>query len=161
MSPKSKIILVVITVVTAYAFGRFSAPEKVKIETKIVTVEKKVKDTDTTVDKNRHKKVVIVEETKPDGTKTKTTTITDDTTTKSDRKTKETDKIAQKEKTSKEVISSSAKLTVSAMAGVNLGLTNNPLVYGASVSKTILGPISLGAFYLTPSIVGATIGLSF
>lgn len=161
MQTRNKVILIAIALTTSYAVGRFSAPEKIKIETKIVTVEKKVTDTDTTVDKDRHKKVVVVEETKPDGSKTKTTTITDDTTTKSDKKTKETDAVVKKEDQVKEITRPSSKVTISAMGGVNLSLAGNPLVYGASVSKTILGPISLGAFYLTPGITGLSVGLTF
>lgn len=161
MTTKVKIIIAVTVTLASYAAGRWSAPEKIKIETKTVTVEKLIKDTDKTTDKDRHKKLVVTEKTDPDGTHTKTTTVTDDTVTQTNVKSKTTDDTASTSDTQKEITRPSSKVTLSLMAGINLGLGGNPLIYGGSVYKPILGPIGLGVFYLTNGSTGASIGLSF
>ena len=63
---------IVLIALVAFAYGRYSAPEKIKIveKTKVVEVEKK--------QQNEKKDVVTVVTKKPDGTTT--TTITDKTT---------------------------------------------------------------------------------
>lgn len=153
MTDKSKVIIEVIIIVTAYAIGRFSAPEKIKVETKIVEVEKKVTDTD----KTKHKKVTVVETTKPDGTKTKTTVITDDTETKK----KETDTSHKNTDVVREEIRGSQKVTVSALLGIPLSFGLSQPVYGASITKPIFGPITIGGFYFTPNVGGVSLGLTF
>jgi hypothetical protein len=100
------------------------------------------KDSDTTVIKEHdHEVTVIVED--PSGKKT--TTITKDTT----RKSKEVVKTIVK-----------PKVNVSALAGVSTTDSRKP-VYGISVSKEFIGPITLGAFGLTNGIIGISVGVNF
>lgn len=136
----------------AFAFGRFTGPEKVRTVT--LEVEKKTEQTDT--DKNRHKKTISITLILPDGTKKTTTTTTDDT----EEKTKErsTDDISKTSE--KEVIRGAAKVTVSALAAINLTKGGTP-DYGLAVSKPILGPITIGAFGFQSGAAGLSLGLTF
>ena len=143
MSTRNKLILGGAVILVSFAFGRFSAPTKVVTQIKTVEVEKKVSDTED------HKKVVIVQQ--PDGTKT--TTVTDDKSTKQ----KEDTQVAQE--STKTVTRDSGRTSISALAG--LQITGGVPVYGASLTRNVLGPITLGGFGFTNGLVGVSIGLSF
>ena len=156
MTTKVKVIIGAVAIVVAFAVGRYSGPEKIKVETKIVTVEKDTK-TDTS-DTQDHKKITIVDTTKPDGTKTKTTTIVDDKEAQ-DTKT-ETDQTTTKESQTTEITKGSNKVLVSGLIARNLSSFASP-IYGASISKPILGPLYIGAFGLTDKTIGVSIGLMF
>lgn len=160
MGPSTKRLIgaVALLVIVAFAFGYWLAPEKVKIETKVVTVEKKV--IEYVKDKTSHKKTVIVVTKKPDGTSTTTTTITDDTETKSGSTV--TDNTNTSSDTTKEVTKSSSRLTISALAGAPVSYTG-PITpaYGIHVTKEVLGPISVGVFGFNTGLVGASVGVSF
>lgn len=152
MNTKTIVIASVVALLVAFAVGRWSAPEKVKIQT--VTVEKKTDDKKT--DTDDHKVTTITETDKPDGTKTKVTVISDNKDTQVvDKK---TDDLTQT--TTKEVDRSSSKVTISALAAVNVTKLGVP-IYGASVSKPILGPITVGIFGLQNGTAGVSVGLSF
>ena len=152
MSTKAIVIISVVALLTAFAVGRWSAPEKVKIQT--VTVEKKTDDKKVNTDDN--KVTTITETDKPDGTKTKVTVISD----KKDTQVvdKKTDDLTQT--VTKEVDRSTSKVTISALAALNVSKLGVP-IYGASVTKPILGPITVGAFGLQNGTVGVSLGLSF
>jgi hypothetical protein len=153
MENRTKIIIASVALLTSYAFGRFSAPDHVKIETKIVEVEKKVTDTD----KEKHQKKVVEEIELPDGTKKKTTTIVQDTDTKThveDDKSKTSDTIKETDKGS--------KVTLAALGGVALHPNGtDPILYGGMISKPILGPITVGIWGLSNATAGAAVGLTF
>jgi hypothetical protein len=154
METKTKIIIVSIGLIAAFAVGRWAAPEKVRIETKVVEVEKKVEDTKKDVVK--HKETHTVK--KPDGTEE--TTTTEDTTTKSDKH--DTDSTTTETDTTKEVTRGSSKVTVLALAGLPVSFNTAVVpIYGVSVSKPILGPITIGAWGLSNSTAGFSIGLTF
>lgn len=161
MTTKTKIIIVSVSLATAFAAGRYSLPEKIRIETKTVEVEKKSDSKDTDAQKNTHKKTITKETIKPDGTKTVTTVVTDD----SVASTKTIDK--QVDLTNKDISSvsekshSSDKVTISALGGVSFNSSTPVFVYGASVSKPILGPITVGLWGLSNASFGASAGLSF
>lgn len=159
METKTKIIIIAGALVLAFAAGRFLAPTKVKTETKIVEVEKKTKESES--EKNRHKETTIVEVTHPDGSKTTTTTIIEDS--QANHKTSETDQIARKETDTKEITYSGQKVHVMGMAGSSVPADLHQLapVYGLSVSKDILGPVSVGAFGFTNKVYGVSVGLNF
>lgn len=147
---RNKIILAIIALLAAFAFGRFSAPETIK------TVEVEKKTADTVIDKDKHKDTIVIEVIKPDGTKTITTQIKEDTKTNIDKHIE-----MDKSKTTEETRSSS-KVTIQALAGANVThLTSDPLVYGGSISKPILGPVTLGAFGLSNGVAGFSMGLTF
>lgn len=148
MQTKTKVILGITAILTAFSFGRFSAPVKTVTETKVVEVEKKTEDKDIT----DHKKVVIVKN--KDGSST--TTVTDDR----DSKSKQTDNTQVSSDTTKITIKEGARTTITAMAGVSITQVGTP-IYGASVSRTIMGPIAIGAFGLSNGVGGVTLGLNF
>lgn len=134
MNIKTKIIIISISLVVSYAFGRWSAPEKVKIETKIVEVETKHKD--------QVKTIVVA----PDGTKTEIIHTVVDT-----EKNKDIDNV-------KETIKSNSRVRISALAGVHTrdGLGSD---FGGSISTNFLGPISIGAYGLQSGSFGISLGL--
>jgi hypothetical protein len=135
----SKYIAAVIVVVIAYAAGRYTAPEKIKTEIKTVEVEK-------VVTKVQHKKVVIREN--KDGSK-ETVIITD---TKSDEKGKSNTDIKNKEVTNK------GSFNISVLAGSSVPING---VLGVSATKSVLGPITVGAWGLTNGTAGLSVGLNF
>lgn len=142
-----------------FAFGRYSAPVKVKTVTKTVEVEKKTSQTDTEASRDKHKETTVTEIVRPDGTRETTTTTREDTEvhkTKSDTSTSEREKDTT---ASKEVTRETSRTTISAMYG--LPVTGGVPVYGASISKPLLGPIAVGVWGLTPGVIGASVGLGF
>ena len=155
------LLSVTVMAVGAYVMGRYATPPKVVTVTKIVTVEKKV-DTSTVDDKKqRHKKVTITEIVKPDGTKEVTTVITDDTESDNKKNTTDTTDISKSETDKKEVTNSASRVTISALGGASLSFGSNPLIYGASISKPVLGPLTLGVWGLSNATGGLSIGLTF
>jgi len=137
-----------VALVLTFFAGRWSAPEHVKVVTQTVTVDKK------TDDETKHEKVTKVEVKQPNGTDTTTTTIVDDSEDKS------TDDSTVSQTTTKESSKSSSKLTISALAGVNI-TSPGSLIYGASISRPILGPVTVGLFGLSNGVGGASVGLTF
>jgi hypothetical protein len=157
MQRKTKIIIAVVAVATAFATGRYTVPTKVIEVTKVVEVEKKTKDKDQKVDKDTKKTTTIVEE--PTGKKT--TTIVEEDKVNKDTSTKETDDKTKTDNSFKEVLKSSP-LSVSALFGGPLpGSGPFQMVYGLHVSKQVLGPITVGAFGMTNRTVGFSLGLNF
>lgn len=151
MSTKTKVIIVVVAMAASFALGRYTVPEK-KTEEKRTVVEKRKKKR-----KDTRKKVEIIkkEVIKPDGTKTVDTVInkTTDTTTKTEEK-------GRKEDTSKVVtIRGDSKATISILNGIDINSWN--YVYGASLTKPVLGPFTLGVFGMSNGTAGASIGLTF
>lgn len=145
ISTKYKVIGSAAALATAFAFGRYSAPVTPTVKTHEITntSESMKKDQDT------HKKISITK--KPDGTVI--TDITVDTDTKTDAN-KNTDlKLDQTVTPPKR-----STLNVSALGGYDF--RKGP-VYGGSVSKEVLGPITIGGFGLTNGTVGVSIGLNF
>lgn len=147
MTTKVKILIVLAIAAISFASGRFLAP--IKTVEVVKEVERKEKE------KEVHKTKKTVEKTNPDGSKETTTTETEDSTTTT---TTEKDKSS-----SKETERSSSKIHVAALAGMDITKGLNPalIVYGASVSKDILGPISIGVFGFNDGRLGLSVGLSF
>jgi hypothetical protein len=159
MTTKTKVTVGVVLIAAAFATGYYAAPYKIKTEIKTVEVEKK---TDTTqADTEAHRKTVKVEKTKPDGSKTVTTTTTTDVDKHVDSM--DTDTVSKTTDKSKEVTKSNQPLTVSVLSGVNLtnGLGPATVVYGGAVTKAVLGPITIGVFGLSSGTYGASVGLQF
>jgi hypothetical protein len=126
----------VIIIVIAFYAGKYTTPEKVRVQT--VTVEKEVV-------KVEHKRVVIKQN--KDGSKE--TVIVVDT----DVKEKSKDQETIKEKTIQ------SKFNVSLLAGGSLPLTSP--VFGVSAQKNFIGPITLGAWVLNNGTGGLSVGLNF
>lgn len=54
------------------------------------------------------------------------------------------------------------RLNVSALAGVDLSNLRAVVpVYGVSVTKQVLGPVTVGAFGLTNGVIGVSLGMEF
>lgn len=141
---KVKIISYILVVILAFALGRYTATtQTVKVETHA--------DTRVTDDKDIHKVEVITKE--PTGIMTDTIT-TDTIDLKQIAKTVDTTQTTTQTKAS--------RLNISALAGTDLskGLNITP-VYGAAITKDVLGPVSIGAFGLTNGTMGVSIGISF
>lgn len=152
MSTKVKVIVAIVALAASFAAGRFLTPTKIKIETKIVEVEKKEKKTAT--DKKR--RVTVVTVTKPDGTKEERKTIDTDSQTRTDEK---TDK-QRNEQTVSETTRSSGRLNLSVLGGVTAYPAFAP-TFGGHVSKDIIGPVSIGVWGLSNLSGGVSVGLSF
>lgn len=154
LSTKWKVIIVIISLLGAFASGRYSVPVKIKT-TEVSTDNKKV-DVDSTKDK--HKETTTVTVVKPDGSKETTTKIVEDDKAKTDS-TVVDNKTDNKETT---VTKGSSRLNISVLGGVGLrGLPTITPVFGAHVSKDLIGPVSIGAFGLSDGTFGASLGLTF
>lgn len=164
MSTKHKIIISIVAIVLAYAFGYYEAPYKIKTEIKTVEVEKKTDDDKIDDKKNTHTVTTVIVDKKPDGeetTTTKTDEVANDDTKTDDKETLTDNKTTDQ---TKEVTKSGSTLNISAMAGVNLAggvAPGQQVMYGGQISRNLIGPVTIGAFYLTPGVVGGSIGISF
>lgn len=153
MATKYKVILTILALATAFATGRYTVPTKVVTEIKTVEVDKKDQHQDQKQDD--HKKTTIVEA--PDGTKT--TTVTDDSSTDTKTDTKTVD--SSSSDTYKSVTKESA-VTVMGLVGANASFSDlGTPVYGLSVTKPVLGPITIGVWGLSSKVGGLAVGLTF
>lgn len=146
MSTKVKVSLVVVFALATFAFGRYSSPEKIRIETKTIEVEKIVY-----VEREKHKETTVV--TRPDGSKEEHTVEDTKTSKKEDGKSKESSSLS-------ESTSHGPKTNLSALAGVPFSDLRAP-VYGLAATRSFIGPISAGVWALTSGTAGVSFGLSF
>lgn len=153
-------IVVAILLVCSFAVGRYTTPVKVKTETKIVTVTKEVEKKSTDNKKERHKNTTTTEVTHPDGTKETTTVVTDDTDSEN-----KTNSVAKSESSTttdvkKEVTRSSSPVTLSILGGTSFNSFGQP-IYGGSLTKPLLGPLTVGFWGLSNGTGGVSLGLTF
>ena len=160
MTLKVKVIIGVIAVVTAYAFGRWSAPEKIVEVTKTVEVERKDSTVQKESDRNRRKETTKTEVTRPDGTVEKTENTVETTDTHSETDKRNTTDTTKNTETLKEVTVGSAKVTIGALGAARFS-GSSPVTYGLFVSRPILGPITVGVFGLADGTIGGMLGLTF
>lgn len=156
-----KVFIGTVVLGAAFAFGRYTAPEKVKTEIKTVEVKVKDESVNSNLNKNKHKKTKTVEVIKPNGEKI-VTTVTDertgvDKTTQKDTKTTS----SSDKQENKEVTYAKDKVTLSLLAGKQFSDFSAAPVFGAHITKPVLGPITLGAFVFTNSLVGLSVGVNF
>ena len=144
MTTREKVLTSVLVVLITFAVGRWS--NRVSTETK--TLETKVQSSD--LNKNTHTETVITKQ--KDGSEV--TTIRQDTSVNLIKS--ETDK----SKTYTVVKSKDSIFNVSALMSIDIKEKIVPL-YGLSVSKEILGPITVGVFGLTNGTLGVSIGMNF
>jgi hypothetical protein len=139
MNNKYVVPVICFTLGAATAF--YYAPTKVKTETVVVEKEQTKTEQDT----------VIIEKTDKDGTKTKTTTI----------KTKQ--EVQAKKNTEASTVQENKKpqYHVSVMAGLDVTNLKNPAVFGVHAQKQFIGPFSLGAFIMTNTTAGVSVGIQF
>lgn len=145
MSTKIKVIIVFVSLLVSFAAGRYSVPEKIKIETKVVEVEKKKED----IKKHRRKTTI----TDKDGS---TTTIIDTTIEK-----KSDEDISLQKDTTTEKVRGDSKVSLALMSGIDVTNPQKGLVYGVSVQKPVLGPITIGLWGFNTGTMGASVGLTF
>ena len=148
---KKPACIAVALLVVGFAFGRYSAPEKVRIETKTVTVASEATDQD----KKENETIVKTELINKDGSKEIITKTQDNTATD----TKELDTVNTETTQSKEVTRSASKVTVSVLAGYKF--SNLTPVYGVSITKPILGPVTVGLWGMSDVSGGVSVGLEF
>ncbi len=157
MRLRYKIIIIGGALLTSFAFGRYSAPVKIKTETKEVDTKHEVEDK--TANQDKHKETVITETVKPDGTKEKVTKTVEDTHKQTDS-TDTTQTDSSKTET-KEVTKEGRRVIVSVLGGVSTRALPIRPVFGAHAQATIIGPITAGVFGLTDGTAGVSLGLMF
>lgn len=128
----------ILIAVIFFALGAVVAKKimRPQIQTKIVTVTKEV-------EKIVHQTKIIIK--KPDGTTIDTTTTDSETTSHTNKN--EKDAYAH------------AKTSASFLIDVSRGA--NDLKYGLSLSREIIGPFTLGGWYLVNQNGGLSIGVNF
>lgn len=147
MRLRYKLLLLSIALLLAFAAGRWLVPQKVKVITKVQTVVQTVVKHDT------HVRTVTIVTQKPDGTKITKTTVTHDSST-------ETGVKVEHKKDHKKVVSTSQpQYEIAAIAGYDFHTSHK--VYGAMVSKQVLGPVNLGVWGLSNSEIGISVGVRF
>lgn len=149
MTLKAKIVICFAILATAFAAGRYSVSGAI-----VKTTEQTTTDTTKQVDKDTHKNTTTVTEEDGTGKKKTTTVVTEDTTTRS-----KTDEVIKDDKSSVTTPVKRNTLNVSALASVDI--KNFVPVYGLSITKEVLGPVTVGAFGLTSGVVGVSLGLNF
>ncbi len=158
---KNMVVVIITVSLVSGALGYYFAPGKVKIETKTVEVIKEVKVEAKTEKKKKDKTYTKVVTTHTDGTTTSTSTIVEkDRSTSGDITSVNTDTTIKRDET-KEVTKSSSRLNLSALAGVNVLNPSSGMVYGGSLTKDVLGHITIGAFGLSNGLSGLSLGVSF
>lgn len=154
---KWKLALAAVALLTAYAVGRWSAPEKVVIKKEIVEVEKKASQSDSDKEKRKDTETHIIEH--PDGTKE--TIITTHEEWEKHHHDSSTSDSSSSTKDDKVVQSSSSKVTISVLGGANVNSLGSPVIWGGALTKPVLGPVTVGAWGLSNGTVGASVGLTF
>lgn len=155
MTNITKAIVVVGVVATSFAVGRWSVPAVKTVETQVIKNDKTKQDTE--IDVNKHKDTTVTETVRPDGTKQVVTHTTEDTNKQTN--TEKTDETNTQTDSKTTEVSSTSKVTVSVLTATSTDL--HGIVYGGSVTKPVLGPITLGVFGFTSGVFGASVGLTF
>lgn len=157
---RTKILICVLVILGAYAFGRWSAPDHIKEVIKTVEVEKKHEVDSSKTDKKDRTKTTIIVTTKPDGTKQSVTTISNDVDTTKTTASNETTVDSKSSESSKEITRASSKVSIELIGAVDI---TKPLGidYGINLSKPVLGPITFDTFIYKSLRVGFGIGLTF
>jgi ABC-type oligopeptide transport system ATPase subunit len=150
MTPKEKAILILVVAAFSFAAGHYLTPVKVVTETKIVEVERKHEEIDTT----KHKETKTVHRKNPDGSEETETTVVEDSTRRKERDTE----LSKDSSTKTETIRDRSHLTVEALLSAPIKL-NSSVAFGGHISYNILGPIRAGAFGFQDGRVGVSLGL--
>jgi FtsZ-interacting cell division protein ZipA len=151
MSTKVKVIIAVIVLAVTFATGRWSASQKTTKTTEQVTqtdVKADVKDT--------HTKTTITETKQPTGVDT-TVTVIDQV--QDDKSTENDNTKTQIQQTV--TPTSKSKLNISVLGAEDFSKGFTEPTYGLSISKEVLGPLTVGAFGLMNGTVGISVGLDF
>lgn len=131
-----KALALSLALTAAFAAGRYSVPKDVS---KSQTEE---------TDSNKHKETEVITVKQPDGSVKIIKRIVEDSSS-STTKSKQS-----------EVKNIKKSLNISALVSNNIREPLNP-IYGVSVTKEVLGPLTLGAFGLTNGTIGLSLGVNF
>lgn len=154
---RTKVILVVVYTAVVAASAYYFAPQKVQIVEKEVKVEVEKKDTDVTK-KGHVDTVTKIKKNKDGSTVTVIHEVQDDKTSVEVKD----DKTETDSKDKSTTIEKSKGVTnLSVLSGINVSQPGNPILYGASVNRSILGPITIGLWGLSNGTCGASVGLNF
>lgn len=149
---KREISIVIVGLVAAFAFGRYSVQSGVN-EQSTKTVQS---DTEVNEHKDTHVEIKTVTAKAPDGTVTTTTTKDIVTAATKERDVKST--VVESRSTQ---VQKKSTLNVSALFGVDTRSSAPVVSYGVSVSKEFIGPVTVGLFGLNNGTVGVSLGLNF
>lgn len=147
-STKNKVIIAVVVVMTTFALGRYSVNQTPAVR----NIADSKTNKDINKDKDTHTITTITK--KPDGTITET--IDKTTETKSQEKDQIVSHVDQTITPPKQ-----SKLNISVLGASDFSRGLLIPTYGLSVSKEVLGPVTIGAFGLMNGVVGISIGLDF
>jgi hypothetical protein len=143
---RNLLIVSIVSLLVGAAIGRYSVDTPKIVKTDQI-VEQEKKDTTT------HTQTKTEEVKEPTGeVKTVTTTDTVTETKTADSKQEKDSAVTTPQK--------HGTLNLSALAGVRIDNPTIPL-YGISVTKEFLGPVTIGLFGMSNGIVGVSIGLNF
>ncbi len=149
--PKIKVIASLVCLIVSFAAGRYSvAPPTIKTSVSTTENEQSVEA------KNTHTKTTITETKKPDGTDVKVTVTdqvqNDDTKIKENMMQDVQQTITPPKKNT---------LNISILGSEDFSKGLSAPTYGLSVTKEVLGPVTVGGFALMSGVVGISIGLDF
>lgn len=151
LTSKQKYIIAGVAILVSFATGRFSA-QKANV-TKIASAQTTVKQDQ---DKNTHTETIITTVKTPDGTVKTVKTIDQIADVKTDTN------VSQLSQTKTDIIAPKINiLNVSALIGNDFSKGIGFPAYGVSVTKQVLGPVTVGAYGLTTGVIGVSIGLNF
>jgi hypothetical protein len=144
MTTLNKIILLIISLAISFSIGYFATPTKIETKTIVKTETVKVEGKTRIVYRNKI--------TKPDGTVTENEVEKEDTNTR-----EETKSLAE----SKTIVSNDTGATLSILAIVDSNNIARLREYGLSVSKRVLGSLTVTGLVTTDKKIGAGLGWSF
>ena len=136
------VIVGLLLLIVGYGIGRYLQPAQIKIKKEEVIKEVEVVQKDI--------RIVEREIIRPDGTKEKEK-ITEDKSQESTKKERDT-------KESTQVVNTKPDWRINGLTALN---NNRNIVYGLQVERRILGPISIGAWGVTDSTIGLSVGVEF
>lgn len=152
MTLKTKAGAIIISLLVAFSFGRYSVNQTPDVKTtENIKTNNKINE-----NKNNHTKTTVVTTKDKDGVE-KTITTVDSVTN---------DQLSQTDKSSTDIKQSvtppkQSKANISLIAANDFAKGQILPSYGLSVSKEIIGPITIGAFGLNNGTIGVSIGLDF
>ncbi len=118
------------------------------------TTEQTQTDINKQVNRDTHTDTTITVTEDPSGKKQTVTTISQDTTTRS-----KVDETINDSRSTTITPTKRSTLNISALASADI--KNFIPVYGLSVTKEVLGPITVGGFGLSNGVIGISVGLDF
>lgn len=151
LSTRTKYGIAVLTVIVAFAAGRYSVNQP-KVKTSVTTNQQET----AVEDKNTHTKTTITEVKQPSGVDTVTTVIDqvqNDAVESHDSINQHTEQTVTPPKKN--------TLNISLLGANDFKQGSLAPTYGLSVTKEVLGPITVGAFGLMNGTVGISVGLDF